>query len=240
MISRASRAVGLVAALSASALLAGCEDNATSPGSQSGAAAPLATTTAVTETRPLPSAPPPGACGAGNVVSQADYQHPKLGAMRIFTLIKPRGFDSSWGCVVAVTATGKAVVAVEGVDIHQDALTVADPVSDATSNAFVTYNPGRYDGVLVLTPTDTGFEPISPKLTGVADHPDPGQRNFYYAELLGPGSDGQYQLKTSMNDCDPSCGEGTTTSKTLLWNGSDYEVKPAPPGSASRATRRST
>ena len=48
----------------------------------------------------------------------------------------------------------------------------AKPATDATGNTFGTYNPGRYDGVLVLIPTADGFEDIG------WDDRSSGQHNF--------------------------------------------------------------
>jgi hypothetical protein len=86
----------------------------------------------------------------------------------------------------------------------------ASPATDASGNIFVKYNPGRYDGYQVFRPTANG-------MTGLAD--------FYYAELIGPGSTGYYQIRQYDNDCNPSCAQGTTTSKLYSWNGAEYVAK---------------
>ncbi len=62
--------------------------------------------------------------------------------------------------------------------------------------------------VLVLVPTTSGFDQLG--------------RDLIDVELVGPGADGKYQLRHSMNDCTPSCAEGTWTHETLRWDGSDY------------------
>lgn len=167
----------------------------------------------------LPSAPPGGLCSARHVTSQADYRHPELGDMRLFTLTRG-GSGSARGnaCIVAVPADGEPIV-IDGIAVYQDELNVASPVSDATGNAFVTYNPGRYNGVYILVPTKTGFQPLK---QGQYQQPTTGVRNFYNAELKGPGGDGKYTIETTSIDCNPSCADGTLTKETLAWNGSDY------------------
>jgi hypothetical protein len=44
----------------------------------------------------------------------------------------------------------------------------------------VQYNPGRYDGVLVLIPDQVGFENIGSDYAEVASHFS-GKRAYYYA-----------------------------------------------------------
>lgn len=170
----------------------------------------------------LPAAPPAGLCTATQVTSKADYTHPHLGPMRLFTLTRGDNTAaiSNDGCIVAVPADGAPIVIV--VDVHGDELTLADPVSDATGNAFVNYNPGRYNGVDILVPTTTGFEPLTKHQS---KKPTTGVRDFYSAELKGPGADGRYTIEQSSNDCQPACASGTITKQTFVWNGSDYVKK---------------
>lgn len=89
-----------------------------------------------------------------------------------------------------------------------------------TGNTFVTYNPGRYNGVYALVPNDDGFEDIGFKDSDV--HYTGGRFGFYYADLDGPGSDGKYTIKQSSNDCTPDCAGGTLTTKALHWDRHDY------------------
>ena len=91
----------------------------------------------------------------------------------------------------------------------------------ATGNTFVTYNPGRYDGVLVLIPDAGGFEDIGWDDQNSHQHYY-GKHAYYYAELMGPGANGQYTIRQSHNDCTPSCAGGTVTTQDLHWHGSDY------------------
>lgn len=83
--------------------------------------------------------------------------------------------------------------------------------------------------MLVLVPSSDGFEDIGWESSSTASNPSYwGRLAIYYAELVGPGPDGQYTIRQSSNDCDPSCAEGTTTHDDLRWNGTDY-VAASPP-----------
>jgi hypothetical protein len=95
------------------------------------------------------------------------------------------------------------------------------PATDATGNTFVTYNPGRYDGVIVLIPDADGFEDIGWDDQSGDTHYS-GKRAYYYANLAGTGDNGEYTIRKSRNDCTPSCAEGTVTTQDLHWDGSDY------------------
>ena len=98
--------------------------------------------------------------------------------------------------------------------------------SNDDGNLFMTYNPGRYDGLIVLRPTLTGFEDF-----GSIPNPNSTSGAFYYVEVA--------RLKTSAaiiqtaNDCNPSCAGGQITRTILQWYGGSYVAVPKP----DRATR---
>jgi serine/threonine protein kinase len=166
----------------------------------------------------LPEAPPSDTGCAGHVIARQDINHKSLGTVRLFLLIKQSPDIADHGCIAAVAGNGAVLPGIP-IDVLGNLLAFARPVTDATGNAFVTYNPGRHDSVLVLVPTATGFQDI-----GWSDqhtHRD-GRRAYYDAQLEGPGPDGNYVIRTSHNDCIPDCARGTTTTRDLHWNGSDY------------------
>lgn len=165
----------------------------------------------------LPDVPPPDAGCQGNTIAQRDISHPWLGTVRLFLVLRPSEEVSDHGCVVAVAGTGKALAAIP-LDIEGNSLAFANPVTDSTGNAFITYNPGRYDGVLVLVPTSSGFQDVG---WSAGTHYE-GKRAYYDAKPQGPGPDGKYTIVQSRNDCVPDCAGGTVTSKVLHWNGKDY------------------
>ena len=92
-----------------------------------------------------------------------------------------------------------------------------DPATDATGQIFISWNPGRYDGITVLQPVSGGME----------DHDTLPPENeydtrFYYAETEDVNSDGTLEVISYDNACIPDCAGGTITSETWWWNGSDY------------------
>lgn len=134
-------------------------------------------------------------------------------------LIRRSASHDPTGCVAAVTGSGRALASID-VDIYENDLHFADPATDATGNTFVTYNPGRYDGVLVLVPDTDGFEDIG--WSDTEEHYSGGRFAYYHARLAGPGEDGRYAIIRSENSCVPSCAQGATTQVTLRWNGHEY------------------
>lgn len=94
---------------------------------------------------------------------------------------------------------------------------------DASGRIFYDWNPGRYNGVSVLTVTDTGFDhhrtlPIN----------DLGR--FYSAEVDDADSDGTFEIRTAHNDCFESCADGTTSETLFAWSGRDFTpVAPTEP-----------
>jgi hypothetical protein len=166
----------------------------------------------------LPDVVPTNSGCRGDVVTHKDIEHEFFGPVRIFLTVSGTDLNKV-GCVASVTASGKVLPAIY-VRVAEH-FGFPSPATDATGNAFVTYNPGRYDGVLVLVPTADGFADIGWDST--ASNPGyTGRLAIYYAELVGPGSNGEYTIRQSNNDCTPSCAEGTVTNQDLHWDGSDY------------------
>ena len=178
-----------------------------------------ATTTNADPPVVLPSGPPPNSGCRGLIVAHHDLEHPTLGPMRIFLMDDPKkGIDA--GCVSAVTASGAALppIQVDSIVNSISKFTFAEPATDATGNTFIKFNSVRHSSVLVLVPTESGFADIGWKYGGHYQ----GRYSFHYASLSGPDADGRYAIIAYTQGCDPSCAEGTDSSKLLTWNGSDY------------------
>ena len=176
-----------------------------------------ANVTSVTQAQSLPNVPPPSPGCPSDVKTQQDIHHPALGTVRLF-LLTDHSPGPTRDCVSAVASNGKQFTSIQ-IDVAGDSLAFANPVTDSTGNAFITYNPGRYDGVLVLVPTADGFEDIG------WDNKDirySGKRAYYDAKLNGPGPDGRYTITQFSNNCEPSCAGGSVTSQVLHWDGHDY------------------
>ncbi|MFE7273168.1 hypothetical protein [Streptomyces sp. NPDC057623] len=152
------------------------------------------------------------------MLDHRDIQHPDLGEVRVY-LVRRSASNEPTGCVAAVTGRGRALASVD-VDVYEDSLHFAEPATDATKNTFVIYNPGRYDGVLVLVPNTDGFEDIG--WNDPAEHYSGGRFAYYGARLAGPANDGRYTIIHSSNSCNPTCAQGATAQVTLRWNGHDY------------------
>lgn len=153
----------------------------------------------------------------GSISNWQEVSHPSLGTAYVGLSASATG-GSVDACVGAVDSAGNTIFQTV-VESRSEALTFANPAQDATGNVFVTYNPGRYNGVITLIPTSSGFADVG---AGAYSNYDDGSNRYYYAELLGPGSDGRYQIQKSANDCNPSCAGGTTTTQVLSWDGNGY------------------
>jgi serine/threonine protein kinase, bacterial len=188
---------------------------ATAPSGQITTAAPPTPTTTATTPASTPTAaalppyPPPNSGCTGSVVGHYDFDHPNLGPMRLFLLLGEKRVAMDSGCVSAAMPSGAALPPIP-VDAGLG-LEVADPATDGTGNLFIRFRSLSAHAppqVLVLVPTAYGFRELG--------------RDSLDIELVGPGADGDYMLRHSMNDCTPSCAEGTWTEELLRWNGSDY------------------
>jgi hypothetical protein len=49
-----------------------------------------------------------------------------------------------------------------------------------------------------------------------------GKHAYHYAQLLGPGGDGEFTIRQKHDDCIPDCASGNTTTQDLHWNGTNY------------------
>lgn len=187
--------------------------SATTPPVMATMAAPTIPTTTTTTTTMAPVAlpvyPPPNTGCTGTVTAHYDYEHPRLGLMRLFLFLGENRVRMDSGCVSAVMPSGSSLP-----PAPLDAglgLQFADPAVDATNNLFIEFRSMSAHAppqVLVLVPNAYGFRELG--------------RDLINVELIGPREDGRYALLRSTNDCTPSCAEGTWTEETLAWNGSDY------------------
>ena len=160
---------------------------------------------------------PATACGA-TIRDRSLVEHPHLGEV---TVGLGYGDDDGpqTGCIVAVDRQGEVIFR-ESVDVYGDNLKFAEPATDTTDNVFITYNPGRYNGVVTLVPNESGYEEIGWGRESTRYRST--THAYYYAELVGPGSDSRYQIKQLSNDCQPDCAGGTVTSEVLSWDGRRY------------------
>jgi hypothetical protein len=96
-------------------------------------------------------------------------------------------------------------------------LSAATPPTDATDNLFLNYNPGRYNGVIVLRPIAGGFDDFG-SLPEQGGYTSP----FYSATLEDLNDDGIYEVVSQVNTCDPNCAEGRIERTVFRWDGTVY------------------
>lgn len=169
--------------------------------------------------KPAPMAPTvatmvsAGVCARGaKVTGSVSFDHPAHGQVTLATCANGSNGPAGW----ALFDSSGAVVAKHAHDSMWE-FALANPVTDASGNYFIRYNPGRYDGVEIVRPATRGMT--------VLHAYDTDGLQFYYADLMGPGADGKYSIKQWNNDCKPSCASGTITSEIYRWNGDRYVVE---------------
>lgn len=147
-----------------------------------------------------------------SVTSVAAFDHPSWGPANLIS----SGSEGGDYQLDVVDASGSVVWSHPfGTNWYE--LAVNEPAIDDTGHLFVNFNPGRYNGVIVLAPIEDGFEDFGTL-------PDYGDYNtrFYYAEAVDPNEDGTLEVEVSENDCIPSCADGSITSTVYTWDGEDY------------------
>lgn len=97
----------------------------------------------------------------------------------------------------------------------------ATTAQDTTGNVFINYDPGRFNGVIVLRPTAHGFDDLQtlPAETHVG--------RFYYTAPVGDAED-EVSSWQYTDDGVPDYATGTVTKEQFVWDGTDY-VSAGPP-----------
>jgi hypothetical protein len=101
-------------------------------------------------------------------------------------------------------------------------MVVLEPASkplDRAGNIFINYDPGRYNGVIVLRPDAEGFIDFDslPTVDNYAGM-------FYWAEAQDVDDDGVLEIVHTTNDCNPSCVEGKLGENIYQWNGTEFII----------------
>lgn len=212
------------------------------PVASTNAPEPTAPPTTIPPTTVPPATVPPPAPGVITVlrpgVEQLTYQHPTLGSMTI--TISDAGFDSvgfrAPSVIATVTATGQQVYRWQGLEEYETfgfvgtdpRAEVSSPI-DARNHVFFVWNPGRFDGVSFLAPTDDGFTDGGTLADGSAS-------GFYDATTVDVDADGTYELNQGFQICEPTCADGTYYSHIWRWDGTTYSGPSDPPAAALPAT----
>jgi hypothetical protein len=135
----------------------------------------------------------------------------------VTTVLQSRVDGSPNSAIVAIDATGN--VRWRHDTGTQRTFVLTKPAMDGAGNVFVVYNPGRYDGVIVLRPTAAGFDDFKS-----LPSPDEYGPRFYGARVADVNRDGVFEILTTAYGCDPSCADGQVAKRTYGWNGRDYVV----------------
>ncbi|MEU7908589.1 hypothetical protein [Actinoplanes sp. NPDC049118] len=151
---------------------------------------------------------------ACRITSEAVFVHPGWGPVVLVTTaaVKEETRDAN----IAVTDQDGAIVWQHHAG-DWEKLSVAAPTTDRTGNIFLTFNPGRSDGVIVLRPTYDGFDTFG---SLPAEGDDDG--TFYSATLTDADQDGAFDIELVETDCDSTCAEGRVTEALLYWTGKGY------------------
>jgi hypothetical protein len=159
-------------------------------------------------------------CGTGCSVSGiAHINHPSWGQIRVVTMLTERVISGA----SAIAAVDEDEVVLWSTQMGQMlTMSPAATSQDATGNVFINYDPGRYNGVIVLRPTAEGFDDLQTLPGGEA----PGGR-FYYAAPQGEAEE-EVSIWQYTNDGIPDYATGTVTKEQFVWDGNDY-VSAGPP-----------
>jgi hypothetical protein len=89
---------------------------------------------------------------------------------------------------------------------------------DERGNVFLDYNPGRYNGVVVIVPTETGLDDLGT----LPPPPDDYAGRFYCAATTDLDADGVFEIvEPKFCECAPECLP-EASAHTYRWNGADY------------------
>ena len=93
---------------------------------------------------------------------------------------------------------------------------------DLAGNILVHFNPGRLNGVIVLRPTGRGFRTFG----SLPNETEYDEGDFYSAVARDVDGDRVYEIIQGTNNCDPSCGNGTSSQRVYEWDGRRYAPGP--------------
>jgi hypothetical protein len=159
------------------------------------------------ETPPLSSLPAVKHTGPGQ--STIWFVHPAWGLVRLVTQRNSDdGRDPGPASLTVTDASGA---------VRYGEADVRAPV-DTRGNVFLDYDPGRYNGVIVLVPTETGLDDLGT----LPPPPDDYAGRFYCAATTDLDADGAYEIvEPKFCECAPECLPDASR-HAYRWDGADY------------------
>lgn len=220
-------ATGLLAALAGGAAIANAVESPfrTADLVPAGTPTPSVEASSPSPSSTPPSARPPATLRPTTASGGVTLQDPLWGALTVLTTVD--GHDSSSRSSCGHDVRLRLVDARGVVRLHREwtwgcgTLRPNGPVTDRTGNVFLQYDPGRYDGVIVLRGAGGRIEDFGTLPPSGSAYQGSGPFG-YYASTKDKGRDGVLEVEQYSNDCNPSCAGGTITSKVFVWNGTRY------------------
>jgi hypothetical protein len=153
-----------------------------------------------------------------NITSSTHINHPVFGPSTLVTTISSAsGSAPGTARIGLVDADGKAPWSFTADPQMFDFKLGPSPV-DKAGHVFINYDPGRYNGVIVLAPVGHGFDDFGSFPKG----DDPRNWRYYDAVTSDPDGNGIFLIDKSEPSCVPSCAAGGITHVRYRWNGSTY------------------
>ena len=118
--------------------------------------------------------------GSSCTIDSMDIDHPGWGPTRVFSLVEEGGDGIPNTALAAVDSTGEVKWTFVGPFSYASAWGFGTDAPDEAEALYVTYNPGRWDGVIALHPTEDGFHEL-PDGGGNGGYDDNGPMFLYNA-----------------------------------------------------------
>lgn len=172
-----------------------------------------------------------GACLGCSVSGTLEYSH-SSGTGTLVTF-GPNPEGSPWPDVAAVMVTSEGSVEWWGNGDGVGMYGYKPLGQDASGNIFISYNPGRHDGIQVIVPhlgsanADVAAEVRAEfDAAGYSSYAPPYAQDYYHAEVVDVDDDGTWEIRNLALHCDPSCAGGYITSEDLWLDGDRYRARP--------------
>jgi hypothetical protein len=157
-----------------------------------------------------------GVCTTQCVISgQVSIQHPVWGkSTLITTATSANGTTMGTAHIAVIDAASQLKWSYTLPGMYS--LAPAPKPIDAAGHVFLNYNPGRYNGVIVLDAIGGGFDDFD----SLRKQDNPAGGRFYSATATDVN--GTYEIDVAINDCVPDCAEGKLQHTIYQWTGTAY------------------